>query len=143
MTRLNGVALATTCWLLVMGDACAQEHSSPEDIPGAKKIDAEGVIDLAEKMSTLKIVDSRIASDRLQGFIEGSLSLPDEKTTCDSLAEIAPKKDQPTMFYCNGPKCGRSAVAVQVALGCGYKDVYWFRGGFEEWKNKRYPYVKE
>lgn len=143
MRRFRGVALAATCMLLVVGSACAEERVSPEDIPGAKKIDAEGVIDLAEKMATLKIVDSRIASDRLQGFIEGSVSLPDEKTTCNSLAEIAPKKDQPTMFYCNGPKCGRSAVAVQIALGCGYKDVYWFRGGFEEWKNKRYPYVKE
>jgi len=71
------------------------------------------------------------------------LSLPDEQTTCDSLAEAIPSKQAPALFYCNGPKCGRSAVAVKIALDCGYQRIYWFRGGFEEWKNKAYPYVKQ
>lgn len=116
---------------------------SPEDIPGTIKVDAEGVLDLVEKVPELVIVDSRIRQDRLQGYIEGSLSLPDVETGCQSLARIVPGKSTPVLFYCNGPKCGRSVHASRKALGCGYQRVYWFRGGFEEWTRKNYPYVKK
>jgi len=125
------------------GPAWAETDKSPDLIPGSTKVDAEGVVKLAATIPGLIIIDSRIAGDRHQGFIEGSLSLPDEQTTCDSLAEAIPSKQWPALFYCNGPKCGRSAVAVNIALTCNYEDIYWFRGGFEEWKNKAYPYIKE
>ncbi len=138
---------AAFCLLLVLcavGAAPrAAERVSPEDIPGSTKVDAEGLISLVEEKPSLLIIDSRISSDRLQGHIEGSISLPDERTNCDTLKEVIADKQHPVLFYCNGPKCGRSAVAVQIALGCGYKQVYWFRGGFEEWKQKKFPYVKE
>lgn len=116
---------------------------APDDIPGTVKVDAEGVLDLVEKVPGLVIVDARIRQDRLQGYIEGSLSLPDVETDCQSLAAILPRKSTPVLFYCNGPKCGRSVHASRKALGCGYNRVYWFRGGFEEWTRKNYPYVKK
>ena len=40
-------------------------------------------------------------------------------------------------------KCGRSAKAIVIALQCGYSNIYWFRGGFEEWLSKGYPYLQE
>ena len=46
------------------------------------------------------------------------------------------------MFYCNGIKCGRSAKAAQIAIDCGYTDVYLFRKGMEEWQEKQYPLVQ-
>lgn len=115
----------------------------PEQISGAQRVDAETVIELADKLKNLVIVDSRIPDDRKIGFIEHSISLPDAKTNCKSLAKIIPGKSTPALFYCNGVKCGRSVVATKVALQCGYKHVYWFRGGFEEWKSKEYPYWHE
>ncbi len=116
---------------------------SPDTIPGTKKVDAEGVIDIVEKISDLIIIDSRIRQDRAQGYIEGSVSLPDIETNCATLAKLIPKKSSPVLFYCNGPKCGRSVKASNKALACGYRNIYWFRGGFEEWKIKNYPYLKE
>lgn len=115
----------------------------PEQIPGTQRVDAEAVIDLANKFKKLVIVDSRIPDDRKLGFIEHSISLPDAKTNCKSLAAIIPRKDTPVLFYCNGVKCGRSVVATKQALQCGYKKIYWFRGGFEEWKAKEYPFLLE
>jgi rhodanese-related sulfurtransferase len=106
-------------------------------------VDAEGVLELAEKNPELVIVDARIRQDRLQGYIEGSVSLPDVDTNCESLAKIIPRKSTPVLFYCNGPKCGRSVHSSRNALDCGYASVYWYRGGFEEWKNKNYPYLKK
>ncbi len=116
---------------------------SPDSIPGTTKVDAEGVLELAEKNPELVIVDARIRQDRLQGYIEGSISLPDVDTNCESLARVIPRKSTPVLFYCNGPKCGRSVHSSRKALDCGYTGVYWYRGGLEEWKNKNYPYLKK
>lgn len=138
------VLLSLTATIGVVVSASADgKVVAPDVIPGTTKVDAEGVFDLAGKYPGLIIIDARIREDRAQGYIEGSTSLPDVATTCDSLAAIVPKKTAPVLFYCNGPKCGRSVHSARKALACGYKDVYWFRGGFEEWKDKNYPFLKE
>lgn len=115
---------------------------SPLFINGTVKVNAEKLIELVGKTDDLIIIDSRIKSDRQQGYIESSLSLPDSETSCATLSEILTHKKSPVVFYCNGPKCGRSAVAVKVAVLCGYTNTFWFRGGFEEWKQKKYPFIK-
>ena len=119
-----------------------EKVKSPLNIPGTTKVTAENLIEILESNPKLVIIDSRIIGDRQQGFIEDSISLPDEETTCASIAQIVPKINHPTVYYCNGPKCGRSANAVKIALKCGYSNIYWFRGGFEEWKFKNFPVVK-
>ncbi len=116
----------------------ADDYVSPDKIEGSIKINAESLIQLARDHDDLVIVDSRIKSDRRQGYITGSISLPDTETDCFTLFQIINKKNTATVFYCNGPKCRRSDRAVTIASECGYTNVYWFRGGFEEWKNKNY-----
>ena len=115
---------------------------SPENIPGSILVDAEQVIDTAASIDNLVIIDSRISGDLRQGYIEDSISMPDIDTDCYSLSIHLKTKQSPVLFYCNGPKCGRSTNATRIALACGYKNIYWFRGGFEEWKEKDYPYIK-
>ena len=121
----------------------ADKVLAPDTIPGTVKVDAEGVLDVVEKIPHLVIIDARIRQDRVQGYIEGSVSLPDVDTSCESLKKIIPRKSAPVLFYCNGPKCGRSVSSSRLALQCGFTQIYWFRGGFEEWKQKNYPYLKE
>ena len=113
----------------------------PDNIPGTTRVDAEGVIALAGKIPDLIIIDARIAGDRKHGYIEGSVSLPDEQTNCASLAKVIPKKNSPTLLYCNGVNCGRSVTSTRIALKCGYTKLFWFRGGYEEWLAKNYPFV--
>ncbi len=110
--------------------------------PGVRVIDAEMLVKMAEEQPGLLMIDSRLQSDRLQGYIEGAISLPNTKTTCESLAAVTTGYDQPLVFYCNGIACDRSAKAIRVAHRCGYKKVHWFQGGFKEWKTKKYPYIK-
>lgn len=120
----------------------AKEASEmPEFIKGTTVIDAEELIKQVVQKPNLIIIDSRLRSDRQQGFIEGSINLPSSKTSCETLSKILVRQDSPVIFYCNGPKCGRSAVAVKVAILCGYKNTYWYRAGFEEWKQKKYPFI--
>lgn len=127
------------------GFSAAADHSArkavPDAIPGVATLTAEAVIALAERQPGLVVVDSRVAADRHHGYIQGSVSLPDADTACATLADVLPGLDTPAVFYCNGVKCGRSAVALKIAKGCGYRKLHWFRGGFEEWKQKGYPYL--
>jgi len=116
--------------------------ASPEDVPGTTKINAEDLIELMWASPQLTLIDSRITSDRSKGFIEGSISLPNTETSCESLEVVLSDKLTPVLFYCNGIKCGRSAKAAQIAIDCGYNQIYWFRGGIEEWKQKQLPLLK-
>jgi len=128
--------------LLSAGTAPGDSYLSPDSIDGSTKIDAETLIKLAREHNDLVIIDSRIRSDLRQGFITGAISLPDTETRCETLARIIPRMDTPVVFYCNGPKCRRSDRAVMIARDCGYRDIYWFRGGFEEWLDKKYMISK-
>ncbi|MBX2807055.1 MAG: rhodanese-like domain-containing protein [Cellvibrionaceae bacterium] len=112
---------------------------SPEIINGSTKVNAEQVINLIENTDNLTIIDSRITSDRRQGFIEGSVGLPDIETNCHSLTKHITHTSEPVIFYCNGIKCGRSANAVNIAVACGYTEIYWFRNGIEEWIKESFP----
>ncbi len=137
-------------WLpvaLAAGNASASSPetpgiASPENIPGTTKINAEELIELMWTAPQLTLIDSRITSDRNEGFIEGSISLPNTETSCESLEDVISEKSTPALFYCNGVKCGRSAKAAQIAIDCGYNQIYWFRGGIEEWKQKQLPLLK-
>ena len=138
VTACNYFLLAT-----IIYSATATAETSPDTIEGSTLVNAEGFIELVGKTPDLQVIDSRIPGDRKQGYVEGSVSLPDVDTTCESLTKVAPNKAAPILFYCNGVKCGRSAKAVKIALSCGYSNIYWFRGGFEEWLAKGYPYLQE
>lgn len=115
----------------------------PESIEGAKTVNAEGTIEMIQNNSDLVLVDARITKDRSHGYIEGSNTLADIDTTCASLAKIIPTMSTPALFYCNGVRCGRSVKSIRVALSCGYDNLYWFRGGYDEWIEKGYPYIKQ
>ena len=135
---------AVTLWLsmaLISLPVLAETY--PESIAGTTRVSAEEFIELVGKIPDLIVIDSRIPGDRKQGYVEGSISLPDVETNCESLAKVIPKKSASALFYCNGIKCGRSAKAINIAIRCGYNNLYWFRGGFEEWLAKGYPYLQE
>jgi len=123
-----------------MAGGAFAENKAPEFIDGTKKVTAEEVVELATNIPDLIIIDARKTSDRESaGWIEGSVGLPDYDTNAESLAKHIPSKSSPVLFYCNGVKCGRSVKSSKVAVQAGYKNIYWFRGGWEEWTQKGMP----
>jgi len=120
----------------------AEEPIVPESIAGTTEITAEELIKLAETDPKLVIIDARIPSDHAKGHIEGSISLPDTDTTAKSLASHIPSKSTPVVFYCNGIRCNRSVNASKIAVASGYRNIYWFRGGWAEWTEKGYPITR-
>ena len=117
----------------------ASEYTSPAAIDGAVTIEAEQLIELVGSRTDVVLIDSRIHEDHTDGYIEGSQHLVDRETNCESLARILSGTQTPVIFYCNGVSCDRSDKAAVIAIGCGYREVYWFRGGIEEWRASKYP----
>jgi len=145
LPQFGGLLLALLSALASAADKATDQPGkiiSPERIEGVINVDAEGLIGLIKQHDDLVLVDSRIISDRNEGYIEGSISLPDIDTNCASLAEAAPSLASPLLFYCNGIRCGRSAKAAVIARDCNYRNIHWFRNGMEEWQEKEYPLVQ-
>ena len=97
--------LTVSMWML-SASLQVEASRSPEYIKGSTRVTAEEFINLVREIPNLIVIDSRIAGDRKQGYVEGSLSLPDVDTTCVSLATKIPTHNSKIRFCCisNFPK---------------------------------------
>jgi len=129
--------------LMFVSSAVYAGETTPESISGTTKVTAENLIDLVGKFENLVIIDARKSGDRQKGYIEGSIGLPNTETTPEKLSEHVATKSTPVLFYCNGVKCGRSVKSAKIALAEGYSEIYWFRGGWDEWTAKGMPVMKD
>lgn len=134
------IAFCSLVLAILVQPASAQD--APASIAGTTTVNAEQVIDLVTKKSNLVILDNRKPEDFAAGHIEGAIRLIDTDVTPDSLAKAVKTKETPVLFYCNGLKCGRAAKAAAVAVQQGYKEVYYYALGLEEWSKKGLPLVK-
>lgn len=112
-------------------------QDAPMSVEGAVTINAIAAKALFDQGALF--VDPRRESDYEAGRIPDALHLELKSNFSeDSLAQEA-SKDEPVVFYCNGPKCHRSAKAAKKAVSWGYKKVSYFRNGFPAWKAAGYP----
>lgn len=124
---------------VISGSVFAEKLFAPELLQGTARIDAETAAAKIISTPDLLIVDSRKEIEYLKGHIQGAVSLPDTEMTFKKLSKHAPDKSTPILFYCDGERCLRSSRAAKKALGWGYKTIYWFRGGWNEWVEKSMP----
>lgn len=114
---------------------------APPSIPGAVTISAEEAAELILARPGLIVIDARMNDEYAKGHIEGSINLLNTSMRPEDLQVIAPDKMTSIMIYCNGERCLRSSDAVKKAMEWGYKNVYWFRGGWNEWIDKGLPVI--
>jgi rhodanese-related sulfurtransferase/ABC-type phosphate/phosphonate transport system substrate-binding protein len=120
-------------------------YFTPRMLSGATVVDAPAVAQLMQ--TGAKLYDTRNQAEYKAGHIAGAKLLPyHEKSAKD--ADFKPTEDQfdvsqlpankadPVVFACNGAECWKSFKASHVAIKAGYTKVYWFRGGFPEWRDK-------
>jgi len=115
---------------------------TPSQLPGAKLVNASEV--LALQQQGVPVIDVRLVKEYHEKHIKGAASIPyGEKSLKDVAFDPAlddwagPQKldkEKPYIFHCNGPECWKSYKAAKVAIANGFKNVYWFRGGFPEWE---------
>jgi rhodanese-related sulfurtransferase len=126
------------------GSASAVEKPyAPEKIPGATSVFAEEVVDLILSNPELIIIDSRKKTEYIKGHIEGAINILNTELMLEDLEVIAPDRGRALLFYCNGVRCLRSSDAINKAVEWGYTNIFWFRGGWNEWTDKRLPVVTE
>jgi len=131
-------------WLLLSSTVLADEKPFvPENIPGAITVSAEEVIELILLNPELVVIDSRKKTEYSKGHIEGAVNILNTQMQQEALEAIAPHKTKAILFYCNGTRCLRSADAVSKAMEWGYKNIFWFRGGWNEWLDKRLPVITD
>ena len=116
---------------------------APPAIDGAMNLSAEQVITLILTTPDLLIIDARKRSEYIKGHIQGAVNLLNSQMDEATLQGYADSKASALLFYCNGPHCMRSSDAVQKAIDWGYHNVFWFRGGWSEWSEKRLPVVND
>ncbi|MBZ0092350.1 MAG: rhodanese-like domain-containing protein [Sulfuricellaceae bacterium] len=121
---------------------------TPASLQGATVVDAAKAKSLMD--SGVKLFDTRVANEYAEGHIKGAINIPYKEKSAKSpdfdasqdsfdLSKLPSDKNTPVIFQCNGPECWKSFKSAHVAIKAGYKKVYWFRGGFPEWKAKGLP----
>lgn len=89
------------------------------------------------------LIDARRTKDFEKSHIETAISLPANDVNAKTLIEIAPSVMKKLVFYCQNLKCQASHIAASKAFGAGYKYVYVYSAGIEDWELNGYPVVEE
>jgi ABC-type phosphate/phosphonate transport system substrate-binding protein/rhodanese-related sulfurtransferase len=123
-------------------------YFTPRVLDGAKIITAADAGALMKQ--GVPIFDTRNKQEYDEKHIKGARSLPygekshkevdfDAKQDNFNVAGLPQDKNAAVILACNGPECWKSYKASVAAIKAGYKQVYWLRGGFPEWKAKGFP----
>ncbi|MEJ5988369.1 rhodanese-like domain-containing protein [Ramlibacter sp. PS3R-8] len=119
-------------------------YFTPRALPGATVVDAPKVAQLLQAGATY--VDTRTEVEFKAGQVPGAILVPyHEKSAKDAdfdasqdkfeVERLGADRNAELVFACNGPECWKSFKASQAAMKAGYRRVYWFRGGFPEWRS--------
>ena len=133
------------CTLLWLSSSlvAAEKPYAPASLPGATILTAEEVIGLILANPDLIVIDSRKKTEYVTGHIEGAINILNTELFLDDLGLIVPDRNTALLFYCNGVRCLRSSDSLEKAAGWGYTNLFWFRGGWKEWTDKRLPIVTD
>lgn len=129
-------------------------HKTPLYVPGARTI---------KTLVLRKLIDSSsppIVIDVLGGTPGKRLTIPSAvwlgadagdgrvyAAEKEKFATILSKltnsdKSRPVVFFCLNVECWLSYNASLRAVEEGYKNVYWYRGGWKSWKAATLPFIK-
>jgi ABC-type phosphate/phosphonate transport system substrate-binding protein/rhodanese-related sulfurtransferase len=123
-------------------------YFTPRILDRVKIVSAEEVVELLKK--GVRLYDTRSEEEYRDKHIKGAKWLPyteksgkevgfDAAKDSFEVGRIGDDKDAPVIFACNGAECWKSYKSCLAAVKAGYKQVYWFRGGFPEWVARGYP----
>ncbi len=135
MTRLACVLSFVVLSLSFASGAGAQE--SPLTVEGATTVQAAMAKTLFDRGVTFVDVrdDDQFEASHIPGAAHLNLFTIFNEA---NLLKVA-AKDQEIVIYCAGPGCKRSSKGCAKAVSWGFEKVYYFRGGFPEWRAAGLP----
>jgi ABC-type phosphate/phosphonate transport system substrate-binding protein/rhodanese-related sulfurtransferase len=122
-------------------------YFTPKVLPGASVITADEAKALMDKGTPL--YDTRVAHEYTESHIKGAISVPykensakevdfDDTLDAFDLSKLPKDKSAGVIFACNGAECWKSYKSAKQAIKNHYTKVYWYRGGYPEWKGRGY-----
>ncbi len=123
-------------------------NTTPTTLPGAKVIAAAEAKSLLGK--GIPVYDVRIDEEYMAGHVPGAIHVPYKEGSAKEvgfdpaddqfdLNRLPKDKKAPLIMYCDGTVCWKSYKSTTLAVKAGWKNIYWFRGGFPEWKDSGNP----
>ncbi|MFO7730566.1 MAG: rhodanese-like domain-containing protein [Spirochaetia bacterium] len=90
----------------------------------------------------LPIIDSRTPDFFKISTIQGAKNIPHNEIT-DRMNEL--DRNNPAIFFCNGPQCPQSPTAIRNLLSAGYpsEKILYYRGGMHDWITLGLPVEKK
>lgn len=141
-------ALAVSLSLVWAGTALAQSQT-PTSLAGAKVISVEDAHKLAGGKNAT-FIDTRNAMNFGKGHVPGARAVPYKGSSEDAadfdhakdqfdFGKLPTAKEQPVVFYSDGPTGWKSYKAAAQAVKAGYKNVHYMRDGWSAWQAKGLP----
>jgi rhodanese-related sulfurtransferase len=101
-------------------------------------------LDFAYKLfkDGVKFIDARSTDEFSEGHIKGAVNIPfyGSENYLDVINSL--NKNEMIVTYCSGADCDISILSADELFEMGFKRVYIFIGGFEEWTKNNYPISK-
>lgn len=144
-TILIGSALGGVWHTSAIAADTAKETAAVEESALALKptiISAEDLQAMQKEYKDLKLFDARAAKDYAAGHIPSAVNLRPDEITAAKMATLAPDKEAHLVFYCAGTHCPASEKAAHAAIKLGYKAVYEYSAGIEDWESKKLDVAK-
>jgi rhodanese-related sulfurtransferase len=118
-------------------DEPVKEEKELQTFSEPKAVTLEQAFKLFE--NGVDFVDARDEGDFLAGHITKSINIPfddfdNHKQKLDQLS-----KDKPMVIYCAGTDCDLSILLGNLLFEMGYKKIYVFFGGWNDWLDAKYP----
>jgi len=125
---LSGILLMTNVWA---------KSLAPEQVEGAVTVSTKRAKSLMNQ--GVVFIDVRRVTDYQASHIQWAILLDLKLDLTEAALLEVVKKHQAVVFYCNGDRCQRSAIASKKAVDWGWTKVFYYRGGFPDWKNTGLP----
>lgn len=110
-------------------------------LPPGVEIDVKELLAIMTSGGAYHLYDARPAKRFGEGHVPGAESaFPKDK---DFLSRLPDDKDALLIFYCGGPTCPFTGVAVKMAQEAGYTNLKGFQAGLPGWKKAKLPVHSE
>jgi rhodanese-related sulfurtransferase len=101
-------------------------------------------LDFAYKLfkNGIKFIDSRSMEEFAEGHVKGAVNIPfyGSEKHLDAINRL--DKNEIVVTYCSSADCDISILSGDELFEMGFKRVYVFIGGYDEWTKNNYPTSK-
>lgn len=87
----------------------------------------------------VKFIDARMPEEFAEGHIKGAINIPFDGDESYRNILNSFSKEEILVTYCSGTECDLSILLGDELFEKGFKKVYIFFGGWNDWVEKNYP----